>query len=56
MNVNYDCRNFTAETGNRKCAVIGRITECPCRCEEYVDFKGRQPYKTDLEKQLRGEA
>lgn len=56
MSVKFDCKHFVGDDDCNKCSVMGYIFECPDRCEEYKDFFGRQPYKEDLEKKLRGEA
>ena len=55
MSVNLDCQHFVGESDCNRCKVMGYIFDCPADCEEYKDHFGRQPYKKDLEKQLRGE-
>ena len=55
MSVKFDCQHYCGDEDCMKCGVMGYILGCPSDCEEYKDFFGRQPYKTDLDKQLRGE-
>ena len=56
MSIKFDCQHNLSDDDCGKCSIMGYIFDCPDDCEEYKDFFGRQPYKTDLEKQLRGEA
>ena len=55
MSIKLDCQHFVGDSDCNRCSVMGYIFDCPADCEEYKDFFGNQPYKTDLEKQLRGE-
>lgn len=55
MSVNLDCQHFVGDSDCNRCTVMGHIFDCHAECNEFVDYFGRQPYKTDLEKQLRGE-
>lgn len=55
MSIKLDCQHFVGDSDCNRCSVMGYIFDCPVECEDYTDYFGRQPYKTDLEKQLRGE-
>lgn len=52
---NMDCQHLHADEDSARCAICGWIFDCPDRCEEYINYVGKQPYKEDLEKKFKGE-
>lgn len=52
---NMDCKHIHVDDDSARCSVCGWIFDCPDRCEEYINYSGKQPYKEDIEAKLRGE-
>lgn len=53
--LNLDCQHLHADEDSKRCAITGWIFDCPDRCEEYINYSGKQPYKEDIEAKFRGE-